>query len=613
MRFSIGVACGIRGKELYPMEPRTVRFESFELDLRLRELRAGPKRIRLQEQPFEILRMMVSRPGDVVTREELRQHLWPAGTFVDFEHSLNAAVKRLRSVLGDDAENPRFVETLPRRGYRFIAKVDVHAGDDATGLPEPAKTTGLRLAVLPFSNLSTDPSQEYFSDGLTEEMISQLGRLCRGRVGIIARWSSMAFKGASTRVREIGQALGAQYLLEGSVRGEGDRIRIVARLIDAAAETHLWSETYERNLVDCLSVQTDVATRIAQSLAMELVPEQRAAVRSDVEAAAYQEYLKGRYYWNKTLDDGIDQAITFFERALRVSPSFGAAHASLARVWVGRAEYYHQLPRSALIQADAVAARALAIDPDLYEAHMAHGDVRRMLDGDWSAAETSYRHAIALNPSYEAAYRGLATTLSATGRHAEAIEASERACDLDPLCLVVGTTAAAVRYAAGHFEAAIERCRHTIDMDPEFVGARLSLAASYLQSGRAAEAIAELQSAVMIDDANPVLLCGLANALGVAGSRRDAETLIGRVVALAQERYVASYHLALAYAGVGRIDEAFDALQQAWLDRDPACAMMAVEPRFDPLRDDARFDELIKQVGLSVQGSVARLPDERRA
>src|ERR671918_2460851 len=246
---------------------RPLRFGSFELDRHSRELRKGASRVRLQEQPFEILCLMLERPGHVVTRDELRQHLWPEGTFVDFEHSLNAAVKRLRAALGDDADHPRFVETLPRRGYRFIGAMNAEGADKASeGVP--------RVAVLPFSNLSEGGSQEYFADGLTEEMIAQLGQRCRGRLGVIARWSSMVFKGSTQRSREIGQALRANYLLEGSVRREGDRVRVTASLVETASETHLWSETYERHLTDCLQVQSDIAARIAESLALELAPEE---------------------------------------------------------------------------------------------------------------------------------------------------------------------------------------------------------------------------------------------------------------------------------------------------------------------------------------------------
>jgi TolB-like protein/Tfp pilus assembly protein PilF len=566
--------------------------------VRLRELRSGTTRIRLQEQPFEILRIMLERPGDVITREQLRQRLWPAGTYVDFEHSLNAAVKRLRAALGDDAENPRFVETLPRRGYRFIAALN-RAEPDVRPAPAVAAQPRLRLAVLPFSNLSDDPSQEYFSDGLTEEMIAQLGGLCRGRIAVLARWSSMVFKGTARRASDIGEALRADYLVEGSVRRDGDRLRITARLVETAGETHLWSDVYERSMVDCLSVQMDVAGRIARSLAMELAPDAHESSARSCDAAAYQAYLKGRYYWNKPFDEGLSESIAFFERALSSSPSFGAAHAALARAQIARAEYYHELPRLALKQAQAIAARALDIDRGLYEAHMADADARRMHDHDWTAAETSYSQAIALNPSYESAHRGYAMLLSSLGRHAEAIRESERACELDPLCLVVGTTAAWVRYAAGDYAAAIDHCRNTIDMDPEFLPARRVLGAAYLQAGRHEEAMTELESAATLSDGDPVLLSWLAHAKAITGKRNDAVRLLAQARSLEAERYVPQYHLAMAYIGLDSIDAAFAALDQAWLDRDPALAALNVEPRFEPLRSDRRYAELLGRLNLA--------------
>jgi len=574
-----------------------LRFGVFELDVRLRELRNGKTRVRLQDQPFEILRLMLERPGDVVTREQLRERLWPDGTYVDFEHSLNAAVKRLRAALGDDADNPRFVETLPRRGYRFIAALN---RAEAAARPAAAAPR-VRLAVLPFTNLSDDPSQEYFSDGLTEEMIAQLGGLCRGRIGVLARWSSMVFKGTSRRASEIGEALRADYLLEGSVRREGDRVRITARLVETAGETHLWSEVYERNMVDCLSVQMDVAGRIARSLAMELTPDEHPAAPA-CDPAAYQAYLRGRYSWNKPFDDGLNESIRFFEQALAASPRFGPAHAALARAYIARAEYYHELPRLALKAAQATAARALAIDAGLYEAHLADGDARRMHDLDWAAAETSYTQAIALNPSYESAHRGYAMLLSALGRHGEAIRESERACELDPLCLVVGTTAAWVRYAGGDYAAAIDHGRNTIDMDPEFLPARRILGAAYLQAGRHAEALTELESAATLADGEPVVLAWLAHAKAVTGARGDAAALLAQARGLAAECYVPPYHLALAYTGLDSIDAAFEALDQAWLDRDPALAAVNVEPRFEPLRSDRRYPELLDRLNLSRRG-----------
>jgi TolB-like protein/Tfp pilus assembly protein PilF len=574
-----------------------MKFGSFELDVRLRELRTGSTRVRLQEQPFEILRLMLERPGDVVTREELRQRLWPAGTYVDFEHSLNAAVKRLRAALGDDADNPRFVETLPRRGYRFIARLDAVA----TPVAGHARPPQPRLAVLPFANLCDDPAQDYFSDGLTEEMISQLGAVSRGRLGVLARWSSMVFKGTTRRAREIGDVLGVDYLVEGSVRREGDHVRITARLVETASETDLWSGTYDCALTDRLFVQTDVAGRIARSLAMELTPSPARPAACD--AVAYQAYLKGRYYWNKPFDEGVNkvnEAIVYYQRAIESSPSFGAALAALARAQVCRGEYYHVLPRQALKDAEVSALRALALDPTLHEAHLAMGDVRRMHDFDWSAAEAAYTQAIVCNPSYESAHRAYAVMLSIQGRHAEAIRASDRACELDPLCLVVGTTAGWTRYVAGDVDAAIDHCRNTIDMDPEFMPARRVLAAAYLQAGRHTEALSELESAVSLSDgdSDPMLLAWLAHVKAVTGNRRDAMTLVSRARALGCERYVPSYHLAMALVGLGHVDEAFEALDQAWLDRDPALAAIHVEPRFEPLRGEARYVELLERLKL---------------
>jgi len=258
-----------------------LRFGAFELDEQARELRTGTTRIRLQDQPFEILRLLLRRPGEIVTREELRRQLWPDGTYVDFEHSLNAAVKRLRAALGDDADNPRFVETLPRRGYRFVAPAAAPAADTQLTQPRAAR---VRLAVLPFSNLG-DERHEYFGDGLHEELISQLGGLCRGRIGVLARWSSVVFKGTPLRARDVGEALRADYLLEGSVRHEADRVRVTARLIEAAGETQLWAEVYDRHLTHSLTVQSDVASQIARALAAELVPDERARTHS---AAARQ-------------------------------------------------------------------------------------------------------------------------------------------------------------------------------------------------------------------------------------------------------------------------------------------------------------------------------------
>jgi tetratricopeptide (TPR) repeat protein len=351
-------------------------------------------------------------------------------------------------------------------------------------------------------------------------------------------------------------------------------------------------------VTDCLVVQTDVAARIARSLAMELAPPAERPAACD--ASAYQAYLKGRYYWNKPLDEGVNEAIAYFARALQLSPSFGSAHAALARAQVCLGEYYHVLPRQALKDAEVSASRALALDATLYEAHVARADVQRMHDLDWAAAETSYTEAIAHNPSYESAHRAYGMMLSVLGRHGEAIRASERACELDPLCLVVGATAAWVRYAACDFDAAIDHCRNTIDMDPQFMPARRVLSAAYLQAGRQVEALSELESAVSLGDgdADPVLLSWLSHAKAVTGHRREAVNLLARARSLERERYVPSYHLAIAFVGLGDVDAAFEAFDQAWLDRDPALAGVHVEPRFEPIRGDRRYLELLERLKL---------------
>lgn len=590
----------------------TVRVGAFELDLRSRELRSAAGRRRLQEQPFEILRALASAQGTVVTREDLCRSLWPDGTFVDFEHSLNAAVKRLRAALGDDAVEPRYIETIPRRGYRLIAAVEgMAAGGAATGGVALAPRAHVaRLAVLPFANLSEDPGQQYFSDGLTEEMIAQLGRICGRRIGVLARWSSMLFRDRAGSVREIGDALRADYLLEGSVRRDGDRVRITARLVETAGETHLWADTYERTVADCLSVQTDVARRIADSLASELMPKARVTPRLDpAQAGAYQAYLKGRYHWNRPGDEGLAESIAYFDEALSQDPALAPAHASRARALVAQAEYYNEPVVPVLSRARVSAEQALALDPEHWRAHVALGDIHRLLDWNWTEAEASYRRATELNPNSESAHRAYGILLTVTGRFDAAVDEVDRAVALDPLCLVVGTSAAWVRYIAGDYEAVIERCRHSIEMDQRYGYslARRLLSAAYLLTGRAGEAVDLLELARATSGDEPLLLAWLVHARAAAGDHAEAVALLRRL----ERTPVPSYHLALAYAGAGEADAAFAALGRACDDRDPAVGQVAVEPRFAPLRPDARFAGVVARLGLNV--AVSQAPPSSRA
>lgn len=581
------------------------RFGIFEVDLRGRELRKGGIRIRLQDQPFEILSMMLERPGDVVTREELRERLWPAGTFVDFEHSLNAAVKRLRAALGDDADNPRFVETLHRRGYRFIAPVEspdapqrnLHVVRPQTKLGHDAVTT--RLVVLPFANLSSDPAQEYFSDGLTEEMITQIGRLCPGRLGVIARTSSMQFKRTAKSASEIGRELAVDYLLEGSVRSHGDRIRITAQLIETRTETHLWAETYDRSIGEALTLQADVAAHIARSLAMELVPDQvdvlgRATPRR---TEAYQAYLKGRFHWNRGGFDGVTTAIPFYEKALELDPEFAAAHSALARARLSLANTAREPGRGLLEQARASALRAIELDRGISDAHLALAEIRRSLEWNWRVAEDEYRTAIALSPSCESAHRFYAQFLAAMSRFGEAKGEADRACDVDPFCLVVMTSAAWVRYAAGEYDAAIDRSRHILDMDTAFTPARRLLGAALLAAGKTSDAVGELTVAAR-DSRDSVSTAWLAHAKAQSGARDEAEELIKQLETGAGHAYVPSYHLALVHAALGNREIALARLEKAAAEREPAVVNLAVDPRLVPLRSHSRFAALIQKLGL---------------
>src|SRR5262245_35563979 len=320
------------------MTRQVARFGPFEVDLRSRELRKEGVRVRLQEQPFQILTMLLERAGDVVTREEIRDRLWPDGTFVDFEHSMNAAIKRLRAALGDTAENPKFVETLHRRGYRFVAAVEQPdvAVKPLDHLPASSRP---RLVVLPFANLGTD-TPDYFSDGLTEEMIMQLGRRCADRIGVLARTSSMLYKNVIRGANDIGEQLRADYLVEGSVRREGDRVRITAQLIETKGETHLWADSYDRMMADCLAVQTEVASEIANALALELLPVPAQKYAGTHHPGAYQAFLRARFHWNKSADEGLVDAVASYDESIALDPSYGKAYSGRARARLSLCDYY---------------------------------------------------------------------------------------------------------------------------------------------------------------------------------------------------------------------------------------------------------------------------------
>jgi TolB-like protein/Tfp pilus assembly protein PilF len=571
------------------------RFGPFEVDLRSRELKKGGVRVRLQEQPFQILTMLLEHAGDVVTREEIRDRLWPDGTFVDFEHSMNAAIKRLRAALGDTAENPRFVETLHRRGYRFVAAVE---RPEVTAIPvqAPISSSRPRLVVLPFANLGTD-TPEYFSDGLTEEMIMQLGRRCADRIGVLARTSSMLYKNVMRAASDIGEALRADYLVEGSVRRDGDRVRITAQLIETKGETHLWANSYDRTMADCLAVQTEVATEIAIALATELIPVPSEGGTGTRHAGAYQAFLRARFNWNKAADEGLLDAIAGYDESIALDPSYGKAYSGRARAKLALCDYYRVEPRSALEAARADARRALEIDPGDSEAHLVVGEVERTLEWNWAGAEAEYRAALAANPNNEAAHRYYAVFLAARGR-AESVRLGDRACALDPLCLVVMSTSAMVHYLRGDYANAIRRYRQVLGMEPRHVIARRGLAAALVQLGEYDEALDLLTSHEKVRQ-DPVAKAWMGHALAVSGSKAAAEKIACELLSVQERRFVPAFHLALLYAGIGNSDAAFAQLERACDLRDPFLDTLAVEPRFTVLRGDRRYQNLLERLKLA--------------
>jgi TolB-like protein/tetratricopeptide (TPR) repeat protein len=460
---------------------------------------------------------------------------------------------------------------VPRRGYRFVCGLvgDEHEGDERL----------VRLVVLPFKNLSADRDRDYFSDGLTEEMTAQLGHLCGAKVGILSTHSAMHFKHTTLSARGIGEALRADYLLEGSTRCEGERARITARLVRTSDETQLWSETYDRRLDDCLGVQADVAARIARSLAMELVPPKQSPSVSHVHGA-YEAFLKGRYYWRKTADTGVLEALSYYEEALRLDPSFSAALAGVSRVQVLRGEHYHEVPRQAFEKARMFADRAIELGGDVTDAYLASADVARHLDRDIPRARAAYKRAIALNPSSEGARIGFAKMLAALGEFPAAIhEADEAANELDPLCLTANSTAAWVRYLSGDYETAIARCRDTLEMDESYAFARRLLGLALLASGKLPAAVRMFERAAEGQPRDVLALACLAHARAVSGSRGTAMDLLDRLAEIGRDRYVSPYYVAAVHTGLGDDQAACAALEQAARDRDPMLAYLDVDPR----------------------------------
>lgn len=615
-----------------------IRFGNFEVDTRAREVKKHGRVIKLQEQPVQLLLLLLEQPGEVVTREHARKSLWKVDTFVDYDHGLGAALNRLRAALGDSAINPRFIETLPRRGYRFIAPVttsssnaqeseSTESASASESASPPARPAALRhggwilalgtfsaaiwflnaraptpsspeaeskmLLVLPFENLTGDPEQEYFTDGLTEEIITQVGRLNLEDFGVLARTSSMAYKNTRRTIGEIEKELGVSHVLEGSMRSEGGRVRITAQLISADDQSHLWVESYDRDFNGILALQSDVSEHVAAAVAGRLgLSRDPVNIPQMTDSEAYEDYLKGRFYWNKRDVQGFQTAIEYFERSVGLDPHFAPPYAGLADCYTLLASFDVMSPAEAQAKSRTMARTAMEIDPTLPEAYTSLGIVKHAYDWDWAGASEAYQRAIELNPSYATAYHWHALHLAGLGQFDEALDEMKRARALDPLSLIINAELGRVLYTARQYEAAADQLLQTLDLDPGFGPARMWLSLVYLQQGRFEDSVAAAQS-IAIDSGGATALAVLGASYAAAGRPSDAAGIIETLEQLSDQRYVSPASFALVHTQLEEADEAFAWLEKAFEQRSAYLRLLKVDPIFDPLRADPRFEALL--------------------
>src|SRR6202140_1265545 len=634
-----------------------VRFGTYEVSLQSGEVRKAGLRIRVQQQPLKLLEILLERPGEVVTREELRSRVWPSETFGDFDQALNIAIGKLRGALGDSAENPRFIETLPKRGYRFIADVSVAGADVPSKRPEstpedqPAAKLGHKvqdagltvasaapksrlrptrqfivalaivlsfallavwllrppsraptairsLAVLPLENLSGDASQNYFADGMTDELITDLAQISALRV--ISRTSVMVYKGARKPLPQIARELNVDAVVEGTVLRSGDQVRITAQLIEASTDKHLWSRSYEGELRDTLALQNRVAGAIAEQIRINLTPQEQAALKNVkvVNPEAYESYLKGRYFWNKRTADGLKVALAYFNQAIEEDPKYAQAYSGLADSYalLGDWQYAVMTPKEAFPKAKAAALKAVKLDNALGEAHNSLAFVLDGFDWDLQTGGKEFQRAIELNPGYATAHHWYAWHLSLLGRYDEALAEMRKAQNLDPLSLIINADLAEILLLAHSYDDSIQQSRKTIEMDPNFAMAHNQLAQAYLQKHMYDEAITELQKAVQLSAGSPTCIANLARAYVASGRRSEALELLNELKNGSHPGHSNASEIAVIYASLGDTDQAMTWLEKGYEERfNPG---VLLRPGFDPLRSDPRFKNLVQRIGL---------------
>jgi len=637
-----------------PSEKPRFCFSSFEFDPRTGELREPDRVTLLQQQPSEILLALLEKQGDLVTREELVRRLWPDGTFVDFDRSLNKAVNKLREALRDSAEKPQFIETLPRRGYRFISSVRVGAADTwrqsrkprleeeqepsleaaaaaarKTNLPRwrrwlilgsaavviaivalayfaararerNASHARLRsLAVLPLQNLSGDPSEDYVADGMTEELIGRLSGIHGLRV--ISRTSTMHFKNTQLSVPEIARMLAVDAIVEGSLVQEGHEIRVHAQLIRAATDEHIWAGEYQRDYQSILAVQNEIARNIVAQIQLNLTPEDqvRLASKLPVDPGAYESYLKGRYYFNQRTEDALHKSIASFQQAIASDPDYAPAFSGLAEANAMLGFRGGLASKEAVSSARKAALKAIELDNSLAEPHASLAFILETYDWDWPAAEREYKQALELNPGYAQAHNWYAGYLTYTGRFNEGIAEAMRACELDPLSLPLSNALAGRFLAAGRNDEALQQVKKTLELDDHFAPAHQTLGWVYLHGSKPDDAIREFERALeLAGQADTDIQLDLGFAYAVSGRTDAARKILAKLEQLHQQGIVPAASLAVLHGALGESNEAFVWLEKAYDERDPQLTYLKVGRRFEPLRRDPRFGQLVRRVGL---------------
>lgn len=626
--------------EAAPGRAAVVGFGVFELDLRSGELRRNGVKLKLEGHPLQILMMLLECPGQVVTREELRGRLWPADTYVDFEHSINAAVNRLRQVLDDSADTPRFISTIPRRGYRFIYPVSngiaaappagPHRGQRRTlavisfvlvvsvAIILVADVGRVRrrivarswhpqmgsVAVLPFENLTGDASQEYFADGMTDELTTELAQIRSLRV--ISRTSAMQYKGNRKAVADIARDLKVDALIEGSVVRSGGRVRVTAQLIDASTDQHLWAQSYERDLRDIVSLQSEIARAIIAEIQAKLTPEERARLASvrPVDPEAYQLYLMGRFHLSQRTEDSMSKAVGFLQQAIAKDPGYAPAYASLAEAYdsYDSGTFRTRSPRELLALARAAAQKALELDPNLPDAYTVLASTSAEADWDLTAAERYFRKALSVGPGNATAHYWYARLLAGRNRTNEAIAEIERARELDPLSLVINDNAGEIYLAAGDFEKGLAQLQKTLEMDPNYPRTHINLGEAYEGQGKNDAAVAEYQKARALGGENwSELREPLQRAYEKGGMHGYYQAQFRLLVQMSQTRYVSPVYLATIAGVVGDKEQALAWLEKAFQERDPGLLPLKDGDSNALLRSDPRYQDLLRRIRAAIK------------